>query len=348
MAPHALTWAPTVENSPPTDTRPAPAEVVRAWPAPALLVGADGSLRACSQPAVSLLGGAPAGSLADVVGDDAASSLMTGTETRAPVGPEGRLVRATVSRLGPDQLLIALQDPLGDAEFRSHLAEAERLASVGELLSSVAHELNNPLTTVLGYAEVLLAEDDPNLPRDEIEQIRAEAARCRRIVANLLDLARTEDLDLRPLQLSQVVEKVVEFRGYAARVQQVELLVEMDEKQPGVRGDFHRLVQAAINLVTNAEQAVAGRASDRRVILRARTAGDRVRLEVEDNGPGIPAELRARVFRPFFTTKPRGKGTGLGLSLVQATAVAMGGTAHVEEGAEGGARFVLEFPVASS
>src|SRR5262249_45000562 len=152
--------------------------------------------------------------------------------------------------------LVRLDDASEEHRLRSHLEHAERLASIGELLSSGAHELANPLTTVLGYADLLPAEGGARVPREEIERIRAEALRCRRIVGNLLDLSRAETFEMRPLSPAQVVDKVIEFRSYAAQVAQVELVREAGDDVPAISGDQHRLVQAVLNLVTNAEDAV--------------------------------------------------------------------------------------------
>ena len=267
-----------------------------------------------------------------------------------------RVLLARAHALDDARILVSLADASGETRLRSHLDRAERLASVGELLSSVAHELNNPLTTVLGYAEILLGEDTPGTPREELERIREAALRCRRIVANLLNLARAEAPAFEPVAVQQIVEHVVEFRGYAAGAAGILLETESDPACPPVLGDFHRLVQAVLNLVTNAEDAVRSREEPRRVLVRTRTLrggpgnapGDvtGAAVEVEDNGPGVPVALRPHVFQPFFTTKPRGRGTGLGLSLVRGTALAHGGEVRVEDSSLGGARFVLELPAA--
>jgi two-component system NtrC family sensor kinase len=239
---------------------------------------------------------------------------------------------------------VRLEDVSEEHRLRSHLEHAERLASIGELLSSVAHELANPLTTVLGYAELLLADDAPGMPREEIERIREEALRCRRIVGNLLDLSRAEAFDRRPLTLAHVLDKVIEFRAYAVQLQSIEIVREIERDVPAIPGDHHRLVQAVLNLLTNAEDAVRERPSGRRVVLRARRTETGAAIDVEDNGPGVPEAIRGYVFEPFFTTKPRGRGTGLGLSLVDATARAHGGSVRVGDAPGGGARFTIELP----
>jgi signal transduction histidine kinase len=333
--------------------------VLRAWPDAVLLVAPDGTVRAMNVRAKRLLrlpeSYADKPVLAEVLGAAEAQILVGGMgEGVCLIGSDeattaGRpVLRAKSARLPDGDFLVRLDDVSEETRLRSHLELAERLASIGELLSSVAHELSNPLTTVLGYADLLLSEDDPRIPREEIERIRAEALRCRRIVGNLLDLSRADNFEMRPIALDVVVDKVIEFRAYAAQVGQIELIRDVHDHVPVVNADQHRLVQAVLNLVTNAEDAVRERDTDRRIVLRAKRSGGDAAIEVEDNGPGVPEAIRPYVFEPFFTTKPRGRGTGLGLSLVQATARAHGGTVRVADGPrQGGALFILELPAAS-
>ncbi len=321
------------------------------WPEPALLTSDEGIVLALNEDARRLLGDAAGTGVAlgEVVGGAAADALLDARNGTAVPLLDLELdvpLRARAGRCAAGGLLVALTDDEGGHRLRAHIEQAERLASIGELLSSVAHELNNPLTSVLGYAELLLAENNPGLPREEVERIRSEAERCRRIVQNLLDLSRAERLEMRPLLLQDVVAKVVEFRAYAAQVAGIELRTEVEQDLPFVMGDLHRLTQAVLNLVTNAEYAVSSRAAGRQVSVRARRVGGSVAIDVEDNGAGVPLADAEAIFQPFFTTKPRGRGTGLGLSLVRATAESHGGSARVERAATGGARFVIELPPA--
>lgn len=288
--------------------------------------------------------------LHELAGHEAAEALVgAGADpVERTIGDEphtGRqpVLRARSAAFGARLVVICLADASDESRLRSHLGMAEKLASIGELLSSVAHELNNPLTAVLGYADLLLSDDTPGIPRDEIERIRSEAVRCKRIVANLLDLARADSVDLRPLVLSEVIEKVLEFRLYACRSWNISLTAEVEETRP-VLGDFHRLVQAVLNLVTNAEDAVKHRPEPRRITVRVRQSADRAIVTVDDNGPGVADAVKPFVFQPFFTTKPRGKGTGLGLSLVRNTFRQHGGGVRVEDAPGGGARFVADLP----
>jgi len=333
-------------------------DVIRAWPEAMLVATPRGEIRATNAAATRLLRLAETQaigrSLVDLLGAPAVAALCPerGAGGACQVGadaatPGASVLSARSGRLPDGDFLVRLDEASEEHRLRSHLEHAERLASIGELLSSVAHELSNPLTAVLGYADLLLCDDDDErIPREELERIRAEALRCRRIVGNLLDLSRAEAFDARPLALADVVDRVIEFRAYAAQVGSVKIVKECDADAPTIEGDQHRLVQAVLNLVTNAEDAVRPRKDGKRVVLRVKRTATGASVEVEDNGPGVPAAIREFVFEPFFTTKPRGRGTGLGLSLVRATAKAHGGTVRVEDVDGGGARFVMELPAA--
>ena len=332
--------------------------VIRAWPEAMLLVTSRGEVRVANASARRLLHLSDDATidrpLGELLGAGAAASLLpaTGAGGACQIGadaatPGASVLSARSGRLPDGDFLVRIDEASDEHRLRSHLEHAERLASIGELLSSVAHELSNPLTAVLGYAELLLSDAASGVPRDELEMIQSEAMRCRRIVGNLLDLSRAEAFDPRPTSLADVVDRVIEFRAYAAQVSSVKLVRECDANVPTINGDMHRLVQAVLNLVTNAEDAVRSRKDGKRVVLRARrTASGGAAVEVEDNGPGVPAAIRDFIFEPFFTTKPRGRGTGLGLSLVRAAAKAHGGTVRVEDAPGGGARFVMELPAA--
>lgn len=330
---------------------PALDPLLHAWPGALVLVSAAGdvqTINAAARDLLRLTDWPAAGFRATDVFGAAAPTLLAGAAD-CRIGDEspGRpLVRARSARLADGAVLVRLDDVSEEHRLRSHLEHAERLASIGQLLSSVAHELANPLTTILGYAELLLTDDDANVPRSEIEQIRDEALRCRRIVGNLLDLSRAEAFEKRPLDVVAVLDKVIEFRAYAVQIAQIEVVRDAAEDVPVVQGDQHRLVQAVLNLVTNAEDAVRERKAGRRVVLRARRTARGAAIDVEDNGPGVPEPIRRFVFEPFFTTKPRGRGTGLGLSLVDATAKAHGGSVRVDDAPGGGARFTIEIPAA--
>ncbi len=230
---------------------------------------------------------------------------------------------------------------------REALMQTEKLAAMGELLAGVAHELNNPLSVVLGQT-VLLREAAGSRPLAErVEKIAKAAERCARIVKNFLALARQRPPERSQVRLNQVVQEAVELLAYPLRVDSVELKLDLVRDLPVLWADPHQLHQVVVNLVTNAHHAIRATQPPRRLTLTTGfdPAQARVYLEVADTGPGIPPEIQRRVFEPFFTTKPPGQGTGLGLSLCQGIIEGHGGFIRVENQPGQGAVFRIELPV---
>ena len=227
------------------------------------------------------------------------------------------------------------------------LLQAEKLAAMGTLLAGVAHELNNPLSVVLGQSTLLrrAVGEGPFLPR--VDKIVQAAERCARIVSNFLALARQSPAARQPVDLDQTVNEALELFAYGLRVDEIDVTSELDGRLPIVWADPHQLHQLLINLVTNAHQAMRGTPPPRSLTLvtSCDDAKERVFLRVADTGPGIPQELVSRVFDPFFTTKPPGQGTGLGLSLCQGIVESHGGRITLETAPGGGAQFLVELPV---
>lgn len=230
------------------------------------------------------------------------------------------------------------------AELQAALARGDRLASVGVMSAQVAHEINNPLTTVLGYA-ALLVEDKPadHPDRAGLELIADEATRMKQIVAGLLGYARADTADgSEPSSPAAVARHVAALLAPALRRAQVTLDVELADA-PRVAFDSHALQQVLVNLVTNALHAAPG---GHVAITWARLPGGHaIALDVTDDGPGIPAGERARIFDPFVTSKPAGAGTGLGLAVVRHLVARAGGTIAVHDAVGGGARFRVTAPI---
>lgn len=232
-------------------------------------------------------------------------------------------------------------------EQREILDQSAKLAAMGQLLAGVAHELNNPLSAVIARAELLshlLGEGPLGVHAQKVSEA---AERCGRIVKNFLALARRRPTRYQRVHLDQVVRDALELLVYRLRVDNVEVALELPDDLPMLWADPHQLHQVVVNLVTNAHQALRGRGEPSRLTIGAAFEPARMRnvLRVADTGPGIPAEIRARIFEPFYTTKAPGQGTGLGLSLCQSIVEGHGGTIRVEERPGGGAVFVLELPV---
>ena len=257
---------------------------------------------------------------------------------------------------------VRTREVLGEAErvnraLRAELLQAGKLATIGQLLSGVAHEINNPLTAVLGYAQLLdtqarLAGHAGML--DDVTKLTAAAERAARIARNLLGFSRKREPEPRMLDLNAVVRAACELEGSEMRLARVELDLRLGERLPTVFGDEQQLEQVVLNLMTNARQAIAAGGRDHgRIVVRTSPAvfADRsegCRLEVQDDGPGIEPSHIERVFDPFFTTKPEGEGTGLGLSLCVDVIRDHGGRISVWSVPGKGARFTVELPGAGA
>jgi signal transduction histidine kinase len=231
---------------------------------------------------------------------------------------------------------------------RTHqLLEAEKLATMGNLLAGVAHELNSPLSVILGQVGLFAQSGaDPNA-RARLKDIGEAAERCVRIVRSFLTMARRHPPERGHVSLNHLLREAVELLSFELRVATIEVIYDLQRDLPLVWADGHQLKQVIVNLVTNARQAVQDSAPPRRLRLATRYDERRssVRIEVADSGPGVPAEIRARVFDPFFTTKPDGEGTGLGLALARGIVEGHGGTIQIESPPGEGARFVISLPL---
>jgi len=271
-------------------------------------------------------------------------------ELRYPA-PDGaaRLCSLTLTPLTEgDQVTGALgivRDVTDEKRMTEQLMQQEKLAAVGQLVSGVAHELNNPLASVMAFAQLLLAAP-ANAPQDRraIDAINQEAKRAAKIVSNLLTFARQHQPERTVTDLNRVVDDTLELRRYALRVAQVEIETRLDPMLPITWADSFQLQQVVLNLVTNAEQALASWPEERRIVVSTSRSRDDLFLTVTDTGPGIAPENLSRIFNPFFTTKPVGEGTGLGLSISDGIIREHGGRIRAESAPGKGASFIIELP----
>jgi signal transduction histidine kinase/CheY-like chemotaxis protein len=252
------------------------------------------------------------------------------------------ILDASGRRLGHVEIY---RDLTAQRVFQSKLLQTEKLAALGQMMAGVAHELSNPLTSVLGYAQRLLLRNDLPGQSEEARQIFQEAERANTILRQLLLTARESQPGRCKVALNQVVSRTMELQRFSLLAEKIHVELDLDPHLPLMQGDAGQLQQVLMNLMGNARQAVEQQGSGGTIRLSTRRAGERyVVLEICDNGPGISETILARIFDPFFTTKPAGMGTGLGLSIVLGIVREHGGQVKVASPPTGGAIFTLEFP----
>ena len=255
------------------------------------------------------------------------------------------IISADGERLGRVEIY---RDLTAQRVFQSKLLQTEKLAALGQMVTGVAHELSNPLTSILGYAQRLFLRSDVEGQCEEARQIFQEAERAGTILRQLLMTARESRPDRRPISLNQIVTRTMELQKFNLATEKIAVEIDLDPSLPCVLGDAGQLQQVLMNLIGNSRQAIEQRGKGGKIRISTRHAAGQVQLEVSDDGPGIPPAIVSRIFDPFFTTKPAGIGTGLGLAVVLGIVREHGGQVKVTSPPGRGATFVLEFPAVAT
>ena len=280
---------------------------------------------------------------------------------------DGRLLELSVSWGGQHQdfwmnkeWTLVIRDTTEARRLQQQLIRSEKLSAVGQLISGIAHELNNPLQAVVGYSDILgddmkerLASPDggrhlePKAILNDLRIITDNAMRCQKIIENLLLFVRQGDIEKRPVDLAHVVESSRELLQYKLKkAANVEVTVDIPRNLPRARGNLQQVQQVFVNLINNACDAMGTNTGKKSIHVSARElAKDMIRVEIADTGPGVPESVRDRLFEPFFTTKPEGRGTGLGLPVCKQIIEEHGGKIGFTTVLDQGTTFWFEIPV---
>ncbi|WP_260484463.1 hybrid sensor histidine kinase/response regulator [Sphingomicrobium flavum] len=269
-----------------------------------------------------------------------------GLNTRFPVpNADGELTRVGGVFMDVTKQVVAEEEL---RQSRDALHQSEKMNALGSLLAGVSHELNNPLAIVVGEALMLEEEAAGGELADAAARIKKAAERCSRIVQTFLAMARQKEPQRVMADLNALVRGALELAGYGLRSDGIEVIDALDDSLPQLLADPDQIAQVFLNLIMNASQALQEQQGERRLTLRSAMVDGRARVEIEDNGPGVPSDIARRIFEPFFTTKSLGSGTGIGLSFSHGIAEAHGGSLRLVEAPGGGACFRLELPVEQS
>ncbi len=228
---------------------------------------------------------------------------------------------------------------------QAQLIQSEKLSGIGEFVAGVAHELNNPLTSVMGFSELLAQADSNPQHKRHLEMIHKSAQRCQKIVQALLSFARRHKPERKAVCVNGLIEAALEILNYQLRTSNIEVTTQLDPHLPQAMVDPHQIQQVFLNIINNARQAIEAHQPKGWIKISTSVRGEKVCVTIQDGGPGIPPESLSKIFDPFFTTKEIGKGTGLGLSLCYGIIKEHGGTITPRSRPGEGATFIIELPI---
>jgi two-component system, NtrC family, sensor kinase len=250
-----------------------------------------------------------------------------------------------ISQGDPSTTVLLFDDQTERRQLQDQLIQSEKMSAIGQLIAGIAHDLNNPLASVVGFADFLSElRDVPTGIREPLSVIREEAERASNIVKNLLGFARKQERQRRPVSLEPLLESTLALLRNQLLAYHVDARVDIEPDLPLVSLDSNQMQQVMVNLINNAAQAVATTGRPGTVTVRARRLLDGVAIDVADDGPGMSRELAEQVFEPFFTTKAEGEGTGLGLSISQGIVKEHGGRITLSTREGEGATFTIQLP----
>jgi len=256
-----------------------------------------------------------------------------------------RIFASSILWMETDEILLVLADITQERERQERLYLTDRLASVGEMAAGIAHELNNPLTSVMGLSQLLLDDDVPPEMKEDLEGIHSEARRAAGVVKNMLTFARKHAPKKETTQINRIIEDVIKLRAYEHRVNNIAIESILDPNLPEISVDYFQIQQVFLNITLNAEQEMIK--AHKKGTLRIVTGriDSHVKISFIDDGSGISPENMSKLFSPFFTTKEVGKGTGLGLSICYGIIKNHNGKIYATSEFGQGATFVVELPI---
>jgi PAS domain S-box-containing protein len=275
-------------------------------------------------------------------------SRSMSTRSGFQYGPDGRKKTFVVgyTRMNEDSLsFMVLTDVSEEKQRHEVLFLTDRLVSVGQMASGVAHELNNPLTSIIGLSSLLTRQEMPEDFKDDLTSINTEARRCAAIVKNLLTFARKHPSARGPVDVRTIIEDVLKLRSYEHKANNIAVETAFPHHLPAVPADYFQMQQVFLNIILNAETAMIDAHSGGILKISVESINSHIMISFSDNGPGISEENMHSLFNPFFTTKDVGKGTGLGLSICYGIVTAHSGKIRAESEFGKGATFVVELPV---
>jgi PAS domain S-box-containing protein len=282
--------------------------------------------------------------------DEAIITMLNGKETKAStefrysIASSEKVLLASIFAMKEENLLLVINDVTEERRRQERLYLTDRLASVGEMASGIAHELNNPLTGIIGLSDLITKQEMPDDVKEDLMAINSEAQRCASIVKNLLAFARKHTQKREPVQVMKIVEDVLHIRAYEQKAQNITVDTQFPPSLSDVLADYFQIQQVFLNIILNAETAMID-ANGRGVLkITGEQADGHIRVSFSDDGPGISKENLRNIFNPFFTTKEVGKGTGLGLSICYGIVASHGGRIYAKSENGKGATFVVELP----